>query len=87
MKSFEFDQDAFEQYSDWAIADRKVFAKIFNLLKEIRRNPFEVKGKPEPLKHQLKGCWSRRITDEHRLVYRINSDNDIEILSCKGYYE
>jgi len=86
MRKFIFDQDAFDQFSDWAIVDRKVFIKIYELLKEIKRSPFVGKGKPEPLKHDLKGCWSRRITDEHRLVYRINDESNIEILSCKGHY-
>ncbi|MGN6601632.1 MAG: Txe/YoeB family addiction module toxin [Ginsengibacter sp.] len=54
--------------------------------KEISRNPFEGKGKPEPLKHNLKGYWSRRITDEHRLVYKIDKDENIVIISCKGHY-
>jgi toxin YoeB len=54
-------------------------------LKDIGRTPFDGKGKPEALKHNFKGCWSRRITEEHRLVYKITETGDIEILSCKGH--
>lgn len=61
------------------------FKKIGELLKEIQRTPFVGKGKPEPLKHELKGYWSRRITDEHRLVYEVTNDL-IVIISCKYHY-
>ena len=87
MKSYVFYPDALEQYSDWAIYDKKTFTKIYELLKEIRRTPYEGKGKPEPLKHKLAGCWSRRIDDKHRLVYKIAENGDILILSCKGHYD
>ena len=87
MKKFIFHKDAFEDFSDWAIVNKNIFKKIAELLKEIIRYPFEGKGKPEPLKHNLKGWWSRRITDEHRLVYTVNEEGDIEIISCKGHYE
>lgn len=87
MKKYIFHKDALEDFSDWAIVNKNIFKKIAELLKEIIRNPFEGKGKPEPLKHNLKGCWSRRITDEHRLVYSVNEEGDIEIISCKGHYE
>jgi toxin YoeB len=70
-----------------AIINKNTFKRIAELLKDISRTPFEGKGKPEALKHNLKGCWSRRITDEHRLVYQISSDGNIEIISCKGHYE
>lgn len=87
MKKFIFHKDAFEDFSDWAIVNKNIFKKIAELLKEIIRYPFEGKGKPEPLKHNLKGWWSRRITDEHRLVYKVNEEGDIEVISCKGHYE
>jgi len=85
MKRFVFETEAFDDYSNWAIYDIKTFKKIRELLKDIKRDPFKGLGKPEPLKHELAGCWSRRITDEHRLVYKI-SGNDIIIYSCKGHY-
>lgn len=59
--------------------------RIIKLLEEIQRNPFEGTGKPEPLKFNLKGCWSRRIDDEHRLVYQVTND-EIIIISCKFHY-
>jgi len=70
---------------EWVIEDKKVFFKLADLIEEIRRTPFEGRGKPEPLKHDLKGFWSRRITDEHRLVYHV-SDEEIYVLSCKYHY-
>ena len=66
--------------------NKKVYGKIVGLIDDILRNPFSGVGKPEPLKYELKGCWSRRITDEHRLVYRINEDAVI-IIGCKFHYE
>ena len=85
MKRFVFETEAFDDYNNWAIYDIKTFKKIRELLKDIKRDQFKGLGKPEPLKHELAGCWSRRITDEHRLVYKI-SGNDIIIYSCKGHY-
>lgn len=63
----------------------KKFKKINTLIKEIKRDPFNGPGKPEPLKYELAGCWSRRITTEHRLVYEINSYG-IVIISCRYHY-
>jgi len=63
----------------------KIFRKIAELIEEIRRNPFSGQGKPEPLKHSLSGCWSRRITEEHRLVYTF-SEKEVQIISCKYHY-
>ncbi len=81
-----FTNDSFEELVNWSIVNKANFKKIAELIKHIQRNPFEGIGKPEPLKHNLKGCWSRRITDEHRLVYRINESGHIEIISCRGHY-
>ncbi|MFN5593583.1 MAG: Txe/YoeB family addiction module toxin, partial [Aphanizomenon sp.] len=66
--------------------DKKVFKKILELIKDIQREPFSGIGKPERLKYELQGYWSRRITDEHRLVYKIEEDLLI-ILSCKYHYD
>ncbi len=80
-----FDKGAFQDFTDWAILNKENYKKIIILIKEIKRSPFEGIGKPEPLKHQLKGYWSRRINDEHRLVYKVEND-EISIISCKGHY-
>lgn len=62
-----------------------ILKKIRNLIESVQQNPFEGIGKPEPLKHDLSGCWSRRINKEHRLVYEV-SDQKVFILSAKGHY-
>ncbi len=80
-----YDSKVFDSFQEWAFSDKKVFAKIINLIKDIERNPFNGIGKPEPLKHELAGYWSRRITDEHRLVYKVEEDKII-IISCKYHY-
>jgi toxin YoeB len=86
MRGVSFSKLAFEQYSDWASENAKTFIRIRRLVEETCRTPFEGTGKPEPLKHQFKGKWSRRITDEHRLVYEV-SDSIITIISCKYHYD
>lgn len=85
-RNFIFHQNAFDDFFDWSLINKAIFKKIYELLKEIRRSPFDGKGKPEPLKHDLKGYWSRRITDEHRLIYKIDENQNIIIISCKGHY-
>ena len=84
-RSIDFSKEAFEEFSDWIHTDVKVSKKIIELLTECSRTPFDGKGKPEGLKGNLKGYWSRRITDEHRLVYRA-TDERIYVLSCHGHY-
>lgn len=86
MRKVVFDSEAFKQFSQWAIEDKKTFKKLADLIKETARNPFEGKGKPEALKHDKKGFWSRRISQEHRLVYKV-SDDSITIISCRFHYE
>jgi toxin YoeB len=81
-----FQNDAFDDYSDWAFTDKKIFNKIIKLIKEIQRTPFEGSGNPEQLKYDKSDFWSRRITNEHRLVYEV-TDDKIIIYSCKGHYE
>ena len=66
-----FDPEAFEDFQAWAIEDKKVFARIGSLIKDIIRSPLAGIGKPEPLRHSLSGYWSRRITDEHRMIYKV----------------
>lgn len=80
-----FTEESWEDYLYWLKNDRKLLRKINKLLKEIKRTPFSGTGKPEPLKYKLKGCWSRRINDEHRLVYEIDID-EIRIISCRYHY-
>ncbi|MFD8415875.1 Txe/YoeB family addiction module toxin [Streptomyces sp. NPDC059650] len=80
-----FSGRAREQYTYWATADPKVLKRINRMIKEIQRTPFEGAGKPEPLKENLSGWWSRRITDEHRLVYRIK-DQAVEIAQARYHY-
>ena len=86
MRSLEFDPNGFEDLVWWIEADRKTALRIAKLLREIQRTPFEGTGKPEPLKNELSGCWSRRITDEHRLVYEVK-DKKIRILACRYHYK
>lgn len=69
-----FSSQAREDYLHWQQTDRKMLKRINALIKEISRTPFEGTGKPEPLRHALAGYWSRRITDEHRLVYKMQND-------------
>ena len=85
MKQVAFEEKAFEDFTNWATQDKKLYTKIITLIKDIKRNPFLGLGKPEPLKHELSGYWSRRINDEHRLVYKV-TDTMIIIASCKYHY-
>jgi len=80
-----FSDEAFEVLAQWNKDNKKIQQKIIELILDIQRNPFEGIGKPEPLKH-LKGHWSRRITDVHRLIYKVLEDS-IVIVSCKARYE
>ena len=80
-----FLESAFSEYRQWEIDDKKIFNKINALITEIVRDPFHGTGKPEPLKWDWAGYWSRRITQEHRLVYKVLKDHII-IASCKYHY-
>ncbi len=80
------DFDAWEDYLYWQKQDKKTLKRINQLIKDIQRNPFDGIGKPEPLKGNLTGFYSRRIDDKHRLVYAVKNDTVI-IFSCKGHYE
>lgn len=70
-----FSERAWADYLHWQKTDRKVMLRVNQLLQEIQRDPFRGIGKPEPLRHALQGYWSRRITDEHRMVYKIQDDS------------
>ena len=81
-----FTQIAFEDYQNWSKNDKLIFKKINTLIKEILRTPFTGTGKPEPLKHELSGYWSRRINDEHRLVYKVE-EYEVLVISCMYHYK
>lgn len=80
-----FTENAWEDYLHWQKMDKKIVKRINELIKDIKRNPFEGLGKPEPLKYDLVGKWSRRITDEHRLVYQVEGNNLI-VFTCRYHY-
>ena len=87
MPNLEFDSNAFEDLKWWVEHDRKTALKIIALIIEIQRTPYMGTGQPERLKHDLAGCWSRRITQEHRLVYQVlEEDNRIRVLACRYHY-
>ena len=83
--NLEFTPESWDDYLYWQKNDKKLLRRINELIKDIQRNPFEGIGKPEPLKYQLQGCWSRRINQEHRLVYEIE-DELIRIIACRFHY-
>jgi toxin YoeB len=86
MRVVAFHQMAFEQYNEWAVTDKKVFERVRRIITETAKTPFAGIGRPEPLRGNLKGYWSRRITDEHRLVYKA-TDDQLLIAACKYHYE
>ncbi len=87
MPNLEFDANAFEDLEWWVEHDRKIALKIIALIREVQRTPYTGTGQPEPLKHELSGCWSRRINQEHRLVYQFLEEEDrIRILACRYHY-
>jgi toxin YoeB len=81
-----FRERAWQDYLYWQETDKQIVKRINALIKDIQRNPFEGIGKPEPLKHQFAGFWSRRINDEHRLVY-IFVESDLIIVQCRYHYD
>ncbi len=80
-----FDQNAFDDLVWWMSTDSKKAKRIINLIQETGRTPFSGRGKPEPLKHDLSGFWSRRIDDANRLVYAV-TDDEIRIIACRFHY-
>ena len=81
-----FSARGWEDYLWWRQQDRKVLKRTNQLIQDIMRNGNEGLGKPEPLKHGFQGYWSRRITDEHRLVYKV-VDDEVRIAACRYHYE
>jgi len=89
--TIEFTKNAWEDFEYWIETDTDLVVKIKELLKSIKENPFKGLGKPEPLKHGLKGFWSRRTTQEHRLVYKVSEkkgvDKKCSIIQCRFHYD
>ncbi len=85
MRKITFTPDAFREYNEWINEDSDVLQKIILLLRDIQNDPFRGLGKPEPLKGNYSGYWSRRITAKHRLVYRVSAES-IDIIKCKDHY-
>jgi toxin YoeB len=86
MRKVTFEVSAFQDFVAWATLDRKIYQRIANLIVDILRHPFAGIGKPEPLKRELRGYWSRRINDEHRLVYKVD-DDAVTIIACRYHYK
>ena len=86
MKRIIFSKNAWEDYTSWYKNDKKTLRKINNLIKDIQSSPYEGIGKPEPLKYDLAGLWSRRIDREHRIVYNVEEE-DLLIYSCRYHYD
>jgi len=81
-----FVDESWEDYLYWQKTDRTILDRINNLVKDISRNPYTGLGKPEPLKYKYQGYWSRRITEEHRLIYSVAND-EIHIAKCRFHYD
>ena len=85
MRTIEFYSDAFKEFTEWATIEKTIFKRLVRLIEETKRDPFGGIGKPEPLKGNLTGKWSKRINDEHRLIYEVK-ENSILIFSCRDHY-
>ncbi len=85
MRKPVFTPEAWEEFTEWSDNDLKIVRKIIELIDDATQTPFSGIGKPEPLKYNLRGCWSRRITREHRLIYEV-TDEHIVVLACKYHY-
>jgi toxin YoeB len=81
----EFDPAAFEDLAWWVAQDRAQAFRLIRLIRETQQDPFRGIGKPEPLRHDLSGCWAKRIKNEHRLVYQVHAEK-IRILACRYHY-
>ena len=80
-----FTPTALDDLRYWLKTDKRQAERVLTLLEEIRRTPFEGTGKPEPLRFQLAGCWSRRIDREHRLIYQVE-ETEIVVIACRYHY-
>ena len=81
----EFEREAWEDLNHWAQKDRRMLLRVLGLIEASLRDPFGGIGKPEPLKHQLKSAWSRRVDQEHRLIYRVEGGVLI-VMACRLHY-
>ena len=81
-----WNSEAWKEYVDWQSKDKKIIKKINEIIKDIQRNGNEGIGKAEPLKHELSGYWSRRITDKHRFIYKL-IENEVIIIGCANHYK
>ncbi len=86
MSNIVFSERAWQEYLYWQTQDKKTLKRINSILQDIIRNGYDGIAKPEPLKENLRGFWSRRIDEANRIVYRISEDH-IEIIQCKGHYD
>ncbi|HJA59084.1 MAG TPA: Txe/YoeB family addiction module toxin [Firmicutes bacterium] len=86
MSRILFTEHAWEEYIYWQTQDKRTLRRINQLLRDIQRDPFDGIGKPEPLRGELSGFWSRRIDECNRIVYRVK-DDIVELLQCKGHYD
>lgn len=86
MSRILFTEHAWEEYIYWQTQDKRTLRRINQLLRVIQRDPFDGIGKPEPLRGELSGFWSRRIDECNRIVYRVK-DDIVELLQCKGHYD
>lgn len=84
-RGIQWDFDAWNDYCEWQRTDKAALKRINSLIKDAQRNPFSGVGKPEPLKYNMSGFWSRRINDKDRLTYCLK-DDVLVIVSCKGHY-
>jgi len=87
MSKVVFENSVVEEIRTLAQANPKLLKKIFDLIDDVIKHPFEGIGKPEPLKHNYKGYWSRRITDEHRLIYKIDAEKNVIVTGLQGHYD
>jgi toxin YoeB len=85
-RNLTFTSTAWNEYMDWQKRDKKIANRINLLIKDIQRSPFEGLGKPEPLKENLSGYWSRQITEKHRIVYEVSKDN-LKIIQVENHYD
>ena len=86
MRTVFFEKQAFEDVKFWSSTNPKILKKVVEIISEIQKKPFEGIGKPEPLKHNLKGFWSRRLSDEHRIIYKVDNET-VYIASCRYHYD
>jgi toxin YoeB len=85
MRKIVFVDDALNELNDYKLSQPKLVFKVFELIMDIDKKPYTGLGKPEPLKGSLHGYWSRRVSDEHRLVYKV-SESEITVFSCRSHY-